>query len=79
MPGKKMSRRILWADLLKRTFGIEVLPCSRYKNRTSLVGVVRDPHTIQVTLTATSGFVSHSDGTSTNHHTYIDGNFYQDP
>jgi hypothetical protein len=110
--GLILNRRILWTDLLKRAFGIDVLLCSRCKNLTSLVGVVRDPKTMQVTLTAmgfsprppkiapakrtglwrdarelndgirieaTSGFVSDSDGTSTNHHTYIDGDFYQDP
>jgi hypothetical protein len=37
---------------------------------------VRDPQTIQFTLTAKSGFVSHNDGTSKNHHTYIDGDFF---
>ena len=52
IPRMKKSRRILWADLLKRTFGIDVLQCSCCKNRISLVGVVRDPQTIQVTLTA---------------------------
>ena len=52
MPGMKMSKRILWVNLLKRIFSIDVLVCSRCKNRTSLVGVVCDPQTIQVTLTA---------------------------
>jgi hypothetical protein len=53
LPGKKKSTRILWAELLKRIFGINVLRCSRCKIRTNIVGVVRDPQTILVRLTAT--------------------------
>lgn len=39
------------ADFLKRTFGIDFIRCRRCENRTSLSGGVRNPQTIQVTLT----------------------------
>jgi|GEM_PF-4750056 len=51
-PGKKKSKRICLADLLKVTCGIDVLPSSRCKIRTNLVGVLRDPRTIQGTFRA---------------------------
>ncbi len=43
-------RSIVTAGNPLGTFGIDVLQCSRCKTRTSLVGIVRDPQTIQVTL-----------------------------
>jgi hypothetical protein len=48
-PGK---RPIGWAALLKRTFGIDVLACSKCGCRMTLVGVVFDSGTIQTTLNA---------------------------
>jgi hypothetical protein len=48
-PGK---RPIGWAALLKRTFGIDVLACSKCGSRMTLVGVVFDSGTIQTTLNA---------------------------
>ena len=44
-PGK---RPIGWAALLKRTFGIDVLACSRCGSRMTLVGVVFDSGTIHL-------------------------------
>ena len=50
--GKKRAHKIRWAALLKRTFAIDVLQCSKCKSRMSLVAVVCDSPTIQTTLTA---------------------------
>jgi hypothetical protein len=53
--GKKGAHKIRWAELLKRTFAIDVLQCSQCKlgkSRMRLVAVVCDSPTIQTTLTA---------------------------
>jgi hypothetical protein len=45
-------RRIPWAQLLKRTFKIDVLKCDKCGGRMKLVAVVFDPPTIATTLRA---------------------------
>ena len=50
--GKKGKRRLSWADLLKRTFKVDVLACSKCKNPMKLVQVVIDSCTIKRTLEA---------------------------
>ncbi len=41
------SRYRPWAELLKRTFEIDVLQCARCKGRMQLVAMVTDPRSIQ--------------------------------
>ena len=54
--GKKQKarkrKRISWAQLLKRTFKIDVLKCDKCGGRMKLVGVVFDQPTITTTLRA---------------------------
>ncbi|MGA1130001.1 MAG: transposase [Chthoniobacterales bacterium] len=45
-------KRIAWAQLLKRTFKIDVLKCDKCGGRMKLVAVVFDPPTIATTLRA---------------------------
>jgi hypothetical protein len=45
-------KRISWAQLLKRTFKIDVLKCDKCGGRMKLVGVVFDQPTITTTLRA---------------------------
>ena len=48
----RKRKRISWAQLLKRTFKIDVLKCDRCGGRMKLVGVVFDQPTITTTLRA---------------------------
>ena len=50
LPDKR--KRISWAQLLKRTFKIDVLKCDKCGGRMKLVGVVFDQPTITTTLRA---------------------------
>jgi hypothetical protein len=45
-------KRISWAQLLKRTFKIDVLKCDKCGGRIKLVGAVFDQPTIKTTLRA---------------------------
>ena len=48
----RKRKRISWAQLLKRTFKIDVLKCDKCGGRMKLVGVVFDQPTISTTLRA---------------------------
>jgi hypothetical protein len=48
----RKRKRISWAQLLKRTFKIDVLKCDKYGGRMKLIGVVFDQPTITTTLRA---------------------------
>jgi len=48
----RKRKRIPWAQLLKRTFKIDVLKCDKCGGRMKLVGVVFDQPTITTTLGA---------------------------
>jgi hypothetical protein len=48
----RKRKRIPWAQLLKRTFKIDVLKCDKCGGRMNLVAVVFDPPTIAITLRA---------------------------
>jgi hypothetical protein len=48
----RKRKRIPWAQLLKRTFKIDVLKCDKCGGRMKLVAVVFDPPTISTTLRA---------------------------
>ncbi|MFZ9521140.1 MAG: hypothetical protein ACO3A4_11755 [Silvanigrellaceae bacterium] len=48
----RKRKRIPWAQLLKRTFKIDVLKCDKCGGRMKLVAVVFDPPTIATTLRA---------------------------
>jgi hypothetical protein len=51
-PKPRKRKRIPWAQLLKRTFKIDVLKCDKCGGRMKLVAVVFDPPTIATTLRA---------------------------
>jgi hypothetical protein len=48
----RKRKRISWAQLLKRTFKIDVLKCDKCGGRMKLIGVVFDQRTITITLRA---------------------------
>ncbi len=48
-PRRRGARR-LWAELLARTFAIDVLPCPRCSGRRKLVATVTDPESVRAYL-----------------------------
>ncbi len=51
-PKPRKRKRVPWAQLLKRTFKIDVLKCDKCGGRMKLVAMVIDPPTISTTLRA---------------------------
>jgi hypothetical protein len=50
-PRKKRGKRhIKWAELLKRTFKVDVLVCPRCQTKMELMAIIHDPATIHATL-----------------------------
>jgi uncharacterized protein YbaR (Trm112 family) len=50
--GQRGKRHLSWAELLKRTFAIDILACPKCNGRMALVAVVFDRKTIEATLIA---------------------------
>jgi hypothetical protein len=50
--GASSRRRKLWAELMKRSFAIDVLQCPRCQGRLALIAVVCDSASIHTTLVA---------------------------
>ncbi len=48
-------RRLLWAELLRRTFAIDVLRCARCGSRRQLLAVIRSQQAVQAILTHLDG------------------------
>jgi hypothetical protein len=51
-PAKPRRRPALWAELLRRTFGVDVLHCPLCGGRRELIALITQPHTAQRILEA---------------------------
>jgi hypothetical protein len=50
-PGTHRPRRLAWADLLRRTFGLEVLVCATCGTRRSITALIQSPAVARTILT----------------------------
>ena len=50
---KRKSRYRTWAELLRRTFGVDALACAVCKGRMRLVAVIKDPESVARYLAGT--------------------------
>ncbi len=47
VPGRPRRRGILWADLMRRTFGIDVLECPRCGRRLRLIALIDEARVVE--------------------------------
>lgn len=56
-PKRRKGSSFAWAELLRRTFGLDVLACEKCKGRMKLVALVTDPKSVTRYLAAAGELV----------------------